>query len=602
MRTTACGGGSTPAPTLAHSTKTARTSSKYGSRSPQAASSRRSLRERSRCATGPSRAVVEMRHRERRARDGAGDAERPRRSAHERGLARAELALDVDDGALRQVARERRGERRGLLLRRGRAAAHRRRIGAAGAGAGCSGAPRDGSAAEQLAEAPDIGLERRQEARVVQRRGRVVERQQLDLAARDRRPAAPARASARRRAPPPASARVARSPSARHDARAHELDLALELVAAGGDLLGRRALRAGRAALDERRHVDVAPLEPDRGEQLGQQLAGRATSGRPSGRRGSPARRPRASARRASAPRRRRPANARPRARRSCSPAHSRRGRGQSAPRGSVTAAAAAAAAPAAAAARERAQRRRVAADRARRERREQLLDLARGALGTGDERAVAARRAPRSGARRSGRRTRRSACADRIARCRSRSRSRARRRRTPSIGGVPHLHMPTQSPSRTRAAVARTLPELTAALAGRDDVALVPTMGALHDGHRALLRAARSVGGDGRHVALRQPGAVRAGRGLRALSARRGGRRRDRRRRGRRRRLRARRRDDLPRGLRDEPSIPARSAASSRAARAPATSAASRPSSRASSGSCGRSARSSARRTTSSS
>ena len=51
---------------------------------------------------------------------------------------------------------------------------------------------------------------------------------------------------------------------------------------------------------------------------------------------------------------------------------------------------------------------------------------------------------------------------------------------------------MPIRSPSRTRAAVARTLPELEAALAGRDDVALVPTMGALHDGHRALLRAAR--------------------------------------------------------------------------------------------------------------
>jgi pantoate--beta-alanine ligase len=52
---------------------------------------------------------------------------------------------------------------------------------------------------------------------------------------------------------------------------------------------------------------------------------------------------------------------------------------------------------------------------------------------------------------------------------------------------------MPTRSPSRTRAAVARSLPDLAAALAGRDDVALVPTMGALHDGHRALLRAARA-------------------------------------------------------------------------------------------------------------
>src|SRR5437762_1591422 len=75
----------------------------------------------------------------------------------------------------------------------------------------------------------------------------------------------------------------------------------------------------------------------------------------------------------------------------------------------------------------------------------------------------------------------------------RPRRRSRYDGFRTPSTRRGTRTHMSTRTPSRTRAAVARTLPELGAAPAGRGDVALVPTMGARHDGHRALLRAARA-------------------------------------------------------------------------------------------------------------
>ena len=229
-------------------------------------------------------------------------------------------------------ARERSGDAPATaLLRRGRAepalhggcAARRSgsRAGAAGAGSAC-----DGRAAEQLGQAPEVGLEHVEHPRRVERGRRMEER---DRAARASRRATTSCSTPCTRVIPSrlAGEQLRREVAERRDdLRPDQLDLPEEVALAGLDLLGLRVAVAGRAALEHVRDVDVV-ARAARCRRAASRAAGRRRrrTGRPACPRGSPAPRRRTSGRRSASPSRTRPAFASSRARSACSRRRARR-------------------------------------------------------------------------------------------------------------------------------------------------------------------------------------------------------------------------------------------------------------------------------------
>ena len=244
-------------------------------------------------------AGVPVADRERRARHAGGHPERARRAADEGRLPGAELPREQNDVARFELARKARRkslgllhraaldlERRHPLFRTARAApvggrARRaRRLPPPDASASRRPARGLVSRSEELRQPREIALEHLEHRRGVERRRRVeerieghgppAERHRLLLAVHARDPERAAREE-----------RGGEAAERRHDARADELELPVEIGLARRGLRGQRVAVPGRPALEDRRQVRVVQRQPDGGEEAREELAGASGERRP---------------------------------------------------------------------------------------------------------------------------------------------------------------------------------------------------------------------------------------------------------------------------------------------------------------------------------